>query len=81
MIASKGTTQMQEYLNLRGNSGVVSYEIGAESITVEFRDGRRYVYNYRSAGRSNVEEMKRLAIRGYGLNEFINRFAKHMYVM
>lgn len=37
------------------------------------------VISYESAGRENVEEMKRLAAQGYGLNSFINRRIKYLY--
>ncbi|MCK9582619.1 MAG: hypothetical protein M0Q46_03215 [Endomicrobiales bacterium] len=64
---------MAIYKNLSGNSGVVSYEIKQEAIVVEFKDGRyqNYQYDYLSAGRLNIEEMKRLALIGQGLNTYI----------
>lgn len=70
---------MTPYLNLGGNSGVASYEIGEDSITVLFSDHSIYLYTYSSAGRSNIEEMKILARTGVGLNGFINTNVKYDY--
>ncbi len=70
---------MIPYKNLGGNSNVRAYEIGSDSITVQFGDGSIYLYNYQSAGRDNVERMKSLAIAGRGLNSFIMRYAKKSY--
>ncbi len=64
---------MEKYANLSGNSGIVAYEIGDDFIRVKFCDGHVYVYTYASAGKTNVEQMKRLAREGRGLNAFINR--------
>ena len=62
---------MPRYRNLGGNSGVLSYELGDDFIRVTFLDGEEYLYNYESAGRNLIEQMKRLARRGKGLNAFI----------
>lgn len=70
---------MERYANRGGDSGVVSFEIGADRITVEFRDGSQYLYTYASAGRSNIEEMKRLARQGQGLNAFIGTRVRKQY--
>lgn len=71
---------METYQNVNGNSGIAGYEIGDTCIQVKFADtGRVYCYSYESAGRENVEEMKRLAAQGYGLNSFINRRIKYLY--
>ena len=70
---------MQRYLNLGGNSNVRAYEIGADSITVQFNDGSIYVYTCHSAGSGNIEQMKTLAVAGRGLNSFINRQVKKAY--
>ena len=70
---------MESYRNLGGDSGVRAYEIGDDSIKVQFSDGSAYLYNYQSAGRSNIEEMKVLAIAGRGLNSFIMRHVKKAY--
>lgn len=70
---------MPRYANLGGDSGVVAYETTEDSIIVEFQDGSAYLYTYSSAGRSNIEQMKALAERGEGLNEFINRHVRKAY--
>lgn len=70
---------MPRYMNLGGDSGVVAYELGADSITVEFRDGSRYLYNSGSAGSANVAHMRALAQAGKGLNGFITRVVRNGY--
>jgi len=64
---------MRPYLNLSGNSGVREYEPGPDFIRVQFHSGDLYLYTYESAGRDNVEEMKRLAVAGKGLSTFISQ--------
>ena len=70
---------MEKYLNLGGNSGIAAYEIGVDSITVQFNDGSIYLYNYQSAGKENIEHMKKLAVAGQGLNSFIMRKVRKSY--
>lgn len=68
-----------KYLNYGGNSSVVAYEIYADSIAVQFKDGRWYTYSYASAGIDNVERMKQLARNGQGLCSFIQHKVKFKY--
>ena len=71
---------MQRYADLNNDSGVSSYEIDDSYIKVWFnRDAVSYVYSYISAGEYHVEHMKKLAIRGYGLNLYINKNVKRDY--
>lgn len=75
---------MTKYQNNSGESGIVSYQIYEDSITVEFeqnsKNGHRfYSYTYTSAGKTNIEEMKKLAIQGSGLNSYINLYVKKDY--
>ncbi len=70
---------MQPYANLSGNSGVVAYEIRADSVIVEFTDGWLYSYTYRSAGADNIERMKELAASGRGLSGFISTTVRNDY--
>jgi hypothetical protein len=70
---------MERYKNLGGDSSVVAYEIGNDSLTVQFSDGSVFLYNYQSSGRSNIEQMKALAIAGNGLNSYIIRHVKKAY--
>lgn len=70
---------MERYANLGGDSGVVGYEIGNDFIRVQFSDGSVYLYTNASAGAENIEQMKRLARNGQGLNAFINRHVRKAY--
>ncbi len=70
---------MQRYTDNDGDSGVAAYEIGSDSITVQFKDGATYLYTNASAGSSNIQTMKSLAASGDGLNSFINRNVKKGY--
>ncbi|TRN63014.1 hypothetical protein DT385_20430 [Pseudomonas syringae] len=64
----------QRYVNLSGQSNVVAYELGENSITLEFASGRYrfYVYDYRSPGMEAVVELKRRAAAGRGLNSYVS---------
>ena len=70
---------MERYRNIDGDSGVAAYEVGPDYIRVQFSDGSVYLYTYASAGSHNIEEMKRLAVAGDGLNAFINKNVKKSY--
>lgn len=64
---------METYRDLNNDSGISAYEISSDSITVRFKTGAVYLYNYSSTGATHVEEMKRLAESGDGLNSYISR--------
>ncbi len=68
-------------MDIDGDSGVDSYEIGDDYISVLFKAGsaRKYLYNYASAGSYHVENMKNLAANGDGLNSYINKNVKKNY--
>lgn len=70
---------MQPYKDIDGDSGVSAYDIGPDSITIQFKDGSIYLYNYASAGSSAIETMKQLAASGDGLNAYINTNVKKNY--
>ncbi len=70
---------MQHYQNLGGGSGVSAYEITSDSITVQFKDGAVYLYNYATPGRADVEIMKQLAASGRGLNTYISKTVRKRY--
>lgn len=70
---------MEKYHNYGGNSSIRYYEIEPTRIRVMFSDGRVYSYSYESAGASHVEEMKRLARSGSGLNSYIMYNVKSAY--
>jgi hypothetical protein len=66
---------MPAYKNLDGDSGIDSYESGPDFIAIHFKKGdyQTYRYTYAKPGAQYVDEMKRLADQGRGLNEYINR--------
>lgn len=70
---------MHRYGNRSGDAGVTGYEIGAHSITIQFRDGARYLYTDRSTGPHNIARMKMLAKAGRGLTTFINQHVRGSY--
>ena len=70
---------MKQYIDINGDSGVAYYENGADYIKVQFKDGSVYNYTYSSAGQTNIENMKKLAELGDGLNSYINKYARKLY--
>lgn len=60
-------------------SGVAAYRIGRDHIDVAFREGGIYRYSVLSAGRTNLDEMARLARAGAGLATFISRVTYYLY--
>lgn len=67
------------YGNTSGLSNVDKYDLGPDWIQVIFMDGSTYEYTYKSAGKSNVEFMKRLAAHGFGLNGYVNKHVRKLY--
>ena len=71
---------MERYRNATGTSGVYAYEINHYNIHVQFVGNNRiYTYSYGRAGSNHVENMKRLALQGSGLNTYINNNVKFLY--
>jgi len=70
---------MTRYLNLGRDSGVRSYSYDSTSITVQFDDGMTYVYTDSRAGTRHIEQMKRMADLGQGLNAYINQNVRKLY--
>jgi hypothetical protein len=70
---------MTPYKTLSGDSGVTAYEIRKTAILVKFRGGGSYLYDYQTPGRSDVEEMKRLAVEGRGLASYISQHVRKRY--
>ena len=70
---------IKTYLNKRGTSNVTAYEILPTSIKVQFKGGAWYSYSYSSAGMANVEQMKKLAESGFGLNSYIQRRVRELF--
>jgi hypothetical protein len=76
----KAKFDLTKYENKSQNSGVVGYKITTDAIAVWFKDRPQpYIYSYNSAGKQNIEKMKKLAIRGKGLSSFISRYVKNNY--
>jgi hypothetical protein len=71
---------MQRYGNKGKDSGVVSYDIDAGQIIVQFRNGERYLYTEDSAGAANIAKMQELARAGEGLGSFISKHVPNDYV-
>lgn len=71
---------MESYRNSSGDSGVSAYEIGTDYIAIKFSSTTKiYIYSHRKAGYTHVENMKRLAQSGSGLNSYVNRYVKNLY--
>lgn len=70
---------MISYKNLGGNSNILGYEIGLTYIDVKFGNGLIYRFSNRSAGINNVNQMKILAEKGFGLNGFIKKNCNTKY--
>jgi hypothetical protein len=70
---------MQRYGNHSRESGVVAYDIDAGQITVQFRNGERYLYTEDSAGAANIARMQELAKAGRGLSSFISQHVHDRY--
>lgn len=65
-----------------GNSkkpGVKSYEIGPDSIDIEFSSGWIYHFTHAKPGPLRVERMKELAQSGHGLSTFISKHVKNRF--
>jgi hypothetical protein len=75
-------TLMQPYGNLSNKSGIREFDIGDDFIDVRFVQHEPYRYTHESAGRDNVEQMKKLAVAGKGLGTFISQHpeVRHGYV-
>ena len=78
-VASRLVAIMHSYKNLQHNSGISAYEIGEDFIKIEFSGETLYLYTYQSAGRQNIEKMKKLASAGEGLATFISQHVKDGY--
>lgn len=70
---------MIPYKDIDHDSGVATYEPGNTYLIAKFKDGWSYEYTYSNAGASHVENMKRLAISGDGLNAYINKNLRKAY--
>lgn len=79
VLSNMPAAAMTPYMDLGGNSGVTAYELGNDYILVEFHGGSLYLYTYDRPGKFDVENMKELAVRGRGLNTYINKYVRKNY--
>ena len=70
---------MQPYGGHHKKHGVQAYEIGPESIDIEFGSGWVYRISYHKPGPNRVEHMKQLAESGQGLTTFINKHVRNRF--
>lgn len=63
----------------RRNTGVHAYALLPNAIALRFSDGRVYLYDAHTPGRSQVETMQRLAQTGRGLTTYVNRYVRERY--
>lgn len=71
---------MEKYLNRGGNSGISSFEIGVDYVSIYFNgNSKLYKFSYISAGASHIEVMKILARNGSGLNSYIMKNVKNKF--
>ena len=70
---------MTNYNNLSGESGIIAYEIGSDFIRIQFADHGIYLYTEASTGAEHIAKMKEMAIKGRGLNTYINQHVRGNY--
>ena len=70
---------MERYKNISGDSGVVAYEMGDDSIKIKFIDGAVYLYTNVATGQQHISQMKKLAAKGLGLSAYISRHVRNRY--
>lgn len=46
---------------------------------MKFSDSETYIYTYASTGKKHIEDMKKLAVQGYGLTTYINKNVRQAY--
>ena len=70
---------MRPYGGQGKSRGVVAYDLGPDSIDVEFTSGWVYRFSYQKPGPLRVERMKTLAESGHGLSTFISKHVKNRF--
>jgi hypothetical protein len=70
---------MPRYGHNTRKPGVRAYEIGTDSIDVEFSSGWVYHFTHHKPGPLRVERMKQLAASGRGLSTFISKHVKNRF--
>ncbi len=64
--------KLTRYRDVNGDSGISAYRYAHDWIQVQFTDGGLYEYRASKIGQTHIDEMKRLADSGDGLNTYIN---------
>jgi len=71
---------MTPYLG-NSSSNIIAYKIGEDFITIKFAGSLSFLginysrsYTYKSAGKNNVELMKKYALSAHGLSTFIEQY-------
>lgn len=68
------------YADKNHDSGVHAFEYGIGWIRVYFKKNNRpYTYSYSKAGVKHVDNMIKLALKGDGLNAYINKYCYNLY--
>ena len=70
---------MEPYGNQNNGSDILAFEIGDDSIALQFKDSSIYLYTVQSIGPKNIAAMKYLATNGKGLDRFIHQIGKYKY--
>lgn len=70
---------MQPYKNSGNLSWISAFEIGEDYIKVQFIDGAVHMYTNDSAGIKHIQKMKKLAILGQGLGNYIDNQVRNLY--
>ena len=70
---------MRQYGTHAKSHGVIAYEVGPDSIDVEFTSGWVYHFSYNNPGQLRVDRMKALAESGKGLSTFISKHVKNRF--
>jgi hypothetical protein len=70
---------MEKYQDQSADSGIEAYEIGEDSIILRFKNGTEYLYSYIKPGKVHVEEMKKRAKSGNGLNTYLNQNVREKF--
>lgn len=70
---------MKKYHGHNRDSGIDAYEIGDDSIILRFKNGTEYLYTYLKPGKAHVDEMKKRAASGDGLNTYLNQHVREKF--
>jgi hypothetical protein len=73
--------EMNKRIYKNKKSGIYAYESRSDSIIVEYKDGRIYLYTNDKPGKEHVKLMKENARRGKELGSYINRNVGNNYAL